>query len=492
MKQPPSPENEQDRLKALERYQILDTDPEQAFDDLTALAAYICETPIALVSLVDATRQWFKSKVGLSATQTPRELAFCAYAICEPQNLLIVPNAQEDERFAANPLVTSDPNIRFYAGAPLVTPDGFALGTLCAIDRVPRNLNPEKIAALQALSRQVISQLELRINLAKLQQNISLRQQVEQNLRGTNLHLNQIVKKLRQTQVQLIQSEKMSSLGQLVAGVAHEINNPVNFIYANLSHLRTYAKDLLDLLSLYQQHYPNPNAEIQQRAKAIDVTFLTEDLPNILSSMEMGTERIQEIVLSLRNFSRLDEAEKKAVDIHEGIDNTLLILRHRLLNTAERPEIKIIKEYGDIPKVECYPAQLNQVFMNILSNAIDAIEESFVLCHIPQSDASAMSLVEEKEQMINPKIRIRTEISRPNYIVVRIADNGAGIPEAIHQNVFDPFFTTKPVGKGTGLGLSISYQIVVDKHGGTLKYVTKPGKGTEFWIEIPITIINEQ
>jgi two-component system NtrC family sensor kinase len=470
-KQPPIPENEHLRLQALLNYHILDTDPEQGFDDLTALAAYICGTPIALVSLIDANRQWFKSRVGLDVAQTPRELAFCAHAICKPDEVLVVPNALEDERFASNALVTSEPNIRFYVGAPLVTSDGFALGTLCAIDSVPKDITPEKIAALEALSRQVISQLELRINLAKLKENIIHRQKVEDTLRNTNQQLNQTLNKLRQTQVQLIQNEKMSSLGQLVAGVAHEINNPVNFIEANLSHLKNYVEDLLDLLSLYQQQYPNPISEIQHQAKTIDVNFITEDLPKILSSMKMGTERIQKIVLSLRNFSRLDEAEKKSVNIHEGIDNTLLILQHRLKNTKERPEIQIIKHYGNIPLVECHAAQLNQVFMNILSNAIDAIEE---------------------DPLPTPCIRIQSEISSSNSLIVRIADNGMGIPSAIQKRIFDPFFTSKSVGKGTGLGLSISYQIIVKKHSGSLKYRTKPGKGTEFWIEIPINNSNSQ
>ncbi len=466
MNLPPLPDNEDDRIQALLRYKVLDTQVEQAFDDLTAIAAHICDTPISLISLIDENRQWFKSKVGLEAKETPRELAFCAHTILQPDRVLIVPNAEEDRRFADNPLVTSDPNIRFYAGAPLVTPDGLAIGTLCTIDNKPRNLSPEQIQALQALSRQVISQLELRINLIKLKQNITDREQVEQNLRDTNKQLNHTLGKLKQTQVQLIQSEKMSSLGEMVAGIAHEINNPVNFISANLNYVNTYVTDLLDLLSVYQQHYPNPDSEIKDKETAIEVNFLAEDLPNILSSMNVGAERIQNIVLSLRNFSRLDEAQKKSVDIHEGINSTLLILQHRFNATLERPAIEIIKEYGKLPKVECYAAQLNQVFLNILSNAIDAIEEK----NIAQS----------------PTIRIRTDISPENHLLIMIADNGMGIPEEIQPRIFDPFFTSKPVGKGKGLGLSIGYQVVVKKHNGHLKYRSKVRKGTEFLIEIPV------
>lgn len=292
--------------------------------------------------------------------------------------------------------------------------------------------------------------------------------------RNKALELEQTLQQLTSAQSQLIQNEKMSSLGQLVAGVAHEINNPVNFIYGNLTHANDYTQDLLHLIELYQNHYPEPAPEIQEELEAIELEFLMDDLPKLLSSMKVGADRIQLIVASLRTFSRMDEAEMKAVNIHEGIDSTLMILQHRLKAKHNYPEIEVIKEYGNLPLVECYAGQLNQVFMNILSNALDALEER-------GSRLSAAQLWE------NPSIiSIKTEIPKPDRVLIRISDNGLGMTETVCNRLFDPFFTTKPVGKGTGMGLSISYQIVTDRHKGSLKCTSSPGQGAEFAIEIPL------
>jgi two-component system NtrC family sensor kinase len=266
----------------------------------------------------------------------------------------------------------------------------------------------------------------------------------------------------------------MSSLGQLVAGIAHEINNPVNFIYGNLKHANEYTQELLGLLQLYQQYYPQPVAAVAAEAEAIDLDFLTADLPKLLSSMKVGADRIRQIVISLRNFSRMDEAEMKEVDLHEGIDSTLMILQYRLKAGQQQAPIQLVKNYGDIPPAECYVGQLNQVFMNILSNAIDALEER-----------DQMRSAQEVEA--NPsQILIQTEMADLERVRIRIADNGPGMSVAVRQHLFDPFFTTKPVGKGTGLGMSISYQIVTEKHGGSLHCASEIGQGAEFVIEIPI------
>jgi len=298
--------------------------------------------------------------------------------------------------------------------------------------------------------------------------------ELEARVEERTLELKTALKELQRTQAQMIQSEKMSSLGQLVAGVAHEINNPVSFIHGNLAHVQEYTRNLLDFLQLYQQHYPHPVDEIQAEAGEIDLEFIQEDLPKMLSSMQTGTARIRNIVLSLRNFSRIDEVDIKAVNIHEGIDSTLMILQHRLKASSERPEIQVIKNYASLPLVECYAGPLNQVFMNILSNAIDALEES-----------NARRKYQEIKE--NPsQITIRTSAIDAEWVEIAIVDNGSGISKEIKQRIFDPFFTTKPIGKGTGMGLSISYQIVTEKHGGKLDCFSILGEGTEFAIEIPV------
>ncbi|MBD1809095.1 sensor histidine kinase [Microcoleus sp. FACHB-SPT15] len=306
--------------------------------------------------------------------------------------------------------------------------------------------------------------------------------------------LEQALKNLQAMQAKLVASEKMSALGVLVAGVAHEINNPVNFIYGNLIHAQKYTHDLLELVQLYQQCYPNPTSEIQEMIEASDLDFLCEDLPKLLKSMNVGTERIREIVKSLRNFSRLNEAEFKVVDIHEGLDSALMILHNRLKPKADHPGIEVIKEYGQLPPVECCPGQLNQVFINLLTNAIDALDEG-----IRDWELEAGQKVEEMHLMQGksfssisnsqsqvPIIQIRTEIVQDNWVAIRIGDNGLGMSEDVHSKLFDPFFTTKPVGKGTGLGLSISYQIVVEKHGGKMQCYSAPGQGAEFVVQIPL------
>ncbi|HLO49688.1 MAG TPA: ATP-binding protein [Kamptonema sp.] len=293
------------------------------------------------------------------------------------------------------------------------------------------------------------------------------------------------LQELKLTQSQLVQTEKMSSLGQLVAGIAHEINNPVSFIYGNLVHANEYVQTLLQLLNLYQENYPNPVQSIKALAQNSDLEFLMEDLPKILASMKLGANRIREIVLSLRNFSRHDEAEMKPVDIHEGIDSTLLILQNQLKAKGGLAEIRTIKEYGNLPLVVCYASQLNQVFMNIIANAIDALED-FRSKEIQQIK-SGKNQKEVYPLCPIPAIRINTQVGEDNQVLISISDNGPGVDPEVLQRLFDPFFTTKAVGKGTGLGLSIAYHIVVEKHKGALKCLSHLGQGTKFVISIPIS-----
>ena len=351
---------------------------------------------------------------------------------------------------------------------PIQTHSG-AIGAIGCSHSSIRPWSDSEVELLQA----VTDQLAIAINQAELYAQTREAAQIAQ---AQKLELEQALRELQKAQVQLVQTEKMSSLGQLVAGVAHEINNPINFIYGNLAHAGDYTQDVLGLVQMYRQQYPNPTPEIQDEIETIDLDFIFEDLPKLLSSMKMGTERICEIVLSLRRFSHLDEAQMKPADIHEGIESTLLILQNRLKAKLEHPDIQVVKEYGDIPPIKCYAGQLNQVFMNLLTNAIDALEEGRVRRKRSQNLYSSHP---------SPIIRIRT-LMLDQQVAIHIADNGPGMTEEVKQRLFDPFFTTKPIDVGTGLGLSISHQIVVEKHGGQLHCFSQPGQGTEFVIQIPL------
>ncbi|MBD2293731.1 DUF3365 domain-containing protein [Anabaena sphaerica FACHB-251] len=299
---------------------------------------------------------------------------------------------------------------------------------------------------------------------------------LEHKVAARTAELEKTLQELQITQTQLIQNEKMSSLGQLVAGIAHEINNPLSFISGNINHAEMYSKDLLRLIELFRQTYPQPDSPVQEYIQKIELDFVAEDLPKLLSSMKIGSERINQIVLNLRNFSRLDQAEMKSVNLHEGIESTLVILQHRLKANSDHPEIVVIKEYTNLPLVECNPGQLNQVFMNLLSNAIDALVSHWEN-HI---------IKDGTEANFTPQILIKTEMANSESVKIYVSDNGSGIPEKVSSQIFNPFFTTKPIGKGTGLGLSISYKIIVERHQGSISCESELGKGTTFCIQIPV------
>ncbi len=353
--------------------------------------------------------------------------------------------------------------------------------------------NAMNMGAFDFLTKPIDFQdLEITINktlhhVQQIKENIRLREEKEAELQKSEAyareqaqHLQEVLEQLQKSQIQLIQSEKLSSLGQMVGGIAHEINNPINFISANIAYIQNYIHDLLKAINLYQQNCHNPNPELQSFIEEIDLNFISEDSLRVLSSMKVGVDRISTIVKTLKNFSRLDEAEIKPVDLHKGIDSTLLLLQHRLNAEIAGGKIQVIQEYSKLPLVECYPGQLNQVFMNIISNAIDAV----IHCVAKQNKEERVDI--EGDLSWIPSISIRTQFIYPNLVTIEIADNGIGMTEAIKKSLFDPFFTTKSVGQGTGLGLSISYHIVVENHQGILDYESELGKGTKFFIKIPI------
>ncbi|MEB3217228.1 MAG: ATP-binding protein, partial [Nostocales cyanobacterium 94392] len=407
--------------------------------------------PVGLINYVKRTNE----SIGIDDTEIPQFLLADSYILSEkPKSILCIPIINQGKFFGI-----------------LYLENKLTAGVFT------RN----RIKLLNLIANQAAISLKNAILYSNLMQakedlesyNQTLEKKIAQRTQEVN-DKNQILQKalqdLQSTQAHLIQTEKMSSLGQMVAGIAHEINNPVNFIHGNINHASQYVQDLLDLITIYQQQNNNSDSIVAKKSSEIDLDFILEDLPKLLKSIEIGTSRIRTIILGLRNFSRLDEAEMKSVDIHEGIENTLMILQHRFKAKDSCPEIQVIKKYGQLPEITCYPSQLNQVFMNILTNAIDALEDS-----------------QTKRQTIeNLTIQIATEILNSNTARIKISDNGSGIETKVRQKIFDPFFTTKPVGSGTGLGLSISYQIIVDKHKGQLICNSTVGEGTEFIIEIPM------
>jgi predicted ATPase/signal transduction histidine kinase len=396
------------------------------------------------------------------------------------QEHLVLDRAQNDGRFVSDPYL-----LAHRVQSVLCMPIRYQ-GKLTGILYLENNLvigafTPDRLEVLKLLTSQVSISMEnanLYGNLQTYSRELEARnadlQQSQQQFQSQAHQLEQALNSLKNTQTQLVQTEKMSSLGQLVAGVAHEINNPVHFVSGNISCAQDYIFDLLNLLHLYQEHYPQPVAEIQAAANTVDLDFLSMDLPKLLNSMAMGIDRIHNIVLSLRNFSRMDESVMKPVDLHEGLESTLMILQLRLKATKARPAITVTKEYGMLPLVECYGGQVNQVFMNLLANAIDALDDQ----------CEQRRFAENRDHP--SQIQIRTEVIEDNWIAIRIRDNGPGIAADARQRLFETFFTTKPEGKGTGLGLSISHQIITQKHQGRLYCHSEVGGGAEFVIELPI------
>jgi signal transduction histidine kinase len=378
--------------------------------------------------------------------------------IWEHQTPIFFPNLVQNPNFLRHDFAV-EMGLRHGYGFPVCDRTGL-MGVITFLTQMDQPLDDDLIDLLRLIGDQLGLFIQRKSN------EIQLRQYADQ--------LEMTLQKLQQTQAQVIQAEKMSSLGQLVAGIAHEINNPANFIHGNINPAQTYQSDLLSLIDLYEQEYPNPSIALLEKREAIDLDFLRQDFPQVLQSMHNGSDRIRNIVKSLRTFSRLDEAIVKAVDLHEGLDSTLLLLGSRLKAQTHRhrtiPEIKVLKHYGNLPKLLCHAGQVNQIFMHVLVNAIDALEESDRR-HDLQSSAT---------------ITITTECYLENWIRVTIADNGPGIPELLQSQIFNPFFTTKPVGKGTGLGMAVSYQIATEIHQGRFYCESTLGEGTSFILELPI------
>jgi len=402
------PENETARLDALRRYAILDTAPEEPFDDLTRLAAHVCGTPIAVISLIDADRQWFKSKVGLSVMETSRDVAFCAHTLMQT-DLFVVRDALADDRFATNPLVTADPKIRFYAAAPLETPEGYVLGTLCVIDRVPRDLSVEQQDALRALSRQVVSQLELRRHVTMMSRTLIERQQAQERL---------------------IHTEKLASLGTLVSGMAHEVSNP--------------AQGILAMAQLIQDE--DDQAKIREYAQDI-VSY---------------SKHIVTVARDFACYARPNgQEEMVAINLCERLGEAVKMVRR----TPHYGQVEVVTQFQDVPRFRARRVEIDQVLVNLLSNAVQAMEG-------------------------NGRLTLATRVEGED-VIAKISDTGSGIPQSVLHKIYDPFFTTKEPGKGTGLGLSIAYQIVT-KYGGSISVESEEGRGTTFTLRFPVQNLREE
>jgi predicted ATPase/signal transduction histidine kinase len=441
----------------------------------------LCKDDTWLVE-TQAIRQTDTEKLHLSALQSiPLEASqevpqSLIYYIARTQETLVIDDAAGQTQFAGDSYFKAH-HPKSILCIPIVN-QGKLIGILYLENNLIKGaFTNDRVEVLKLLTIQAAISLEnARLYHDLEESNQTLEQKVEQRtqqLYEKNQCLQETLAALQKTQAQLIQTEKMSSLGQMVAGIAHEINNPISFISGNLVYANNYMGNLLKILEICQQEFPYFTEIIKEKYEDVELDFLKEDLKKLFSSMQNGSDRIRNIVISLRNFARLDESEMKSVNLHEGIESTLLLLQHRLTAKNNRPDIQVIKEYAQLPLVACYASQMNQVFINILNNAIDALDESY-------------QKIQKNPNNHSPQIRIRTAVLPNQFISIGIADNGVGISEKARLRIFDPFFTTKPVGKGTGLGLSISYQIIVDKHQGTLTCNSDQTTGTEFVISIPI------
>lgn len=447
----PLPENELDRLTALLEYDVLDSMPEQCYDDLTAIAAHICGTPIALISLLDGDRQWFKSRYGIDTTETPRDYAFCAHAILTPDQALVVPDALEDERFRENPLVTGDPHIRFYAGTPLVNAEGMALGTLCAIDSQPRQLSKTQIASLQALGRQAIAQLELRRQTAQLKREKQALQTTLQTLQSTQADF---------------ESEKMQAISQLVVDIVQKLSNPLTFIQGNLAHGKDYTLQLIHLIKLYRDQTTPPEA-IAEFAAQIDLDYIITDLPRLFFSMEYGMAKVSHIAETLQTFTRPREVGLKQVDLHDSLDAICDLLSHHGQVTGAQADVTIERRYDDVPKVLCYPSQLNQALMYLVKQAIRAVEQGVGKHHGPHA---------------TPHVTIATSQTAQGDALIVISDNSAGLTAEQRSHLFDGTDTAQ----ADRSALAMSHQTIEQVHHGSLQCHSEPGRGTDMIVTLPL------